>query len=44
MDFIGIDFKRCLFCDNFLGLYDTIPYCDWLCNLGMMWEKKKKKK
>ena len=31
MDYIGIEFKKCCECDNFIGEFDTIDYCDYKC-------------
>lgn len=39
---LGIDFARCVYCDNFLDIGDTIPYCDYLCHLEIIKKKKKK--
>ena len=30
-NYIGIDFKRCVECDDFLGEFDTIDYCNYKC-------------
>ena len=43
MDYIGVAFAKCEYCDNLLQVGDTIPYCDYKCNLGRMREKKKEK-
>ena len=31
MDYIGIEFKKCCECDNFIDEFDTIDYCDYKC-------------
>ena len=33
MDYIGIAFKKCCECDNFIGEFDTIDYCDHKCTV-----------